>query len=127
MMKLVLLCAMVGVAMCQSSNTRHFLGFGGNNFGGGGGFGGGSTSCRYWCRTPYNQYYCCQNGANNLGNGYNNVKPGRCPPVRPVCPPTRAFGPPRPCSGDSSCGGSDKCCYDTCLGQRVCKPPQFFG
>lgn len=37
-------------------------GFGSGGFGGlSGGYGGGSSSCRYWCRTPLNQYYCCGN------------------------------------------------------------------
>ncbi|XP_068230642.1 uncharacterized protein [Palaemon carinicauda] len=104
-------------------------GFGGGGFGGGGfgggGFGGASGTCRYWCRTPQGQAYCCEN--NNRPQGPVGVKPGYCPPVRPVCPPVRNFAPPQTCSNDYRCGGIDKCCYDTCLQEHVCKPPQGSG
>ncbi|XP_069993245.1 uncharacterized protein [Penaeus vannamei] len=99
-------------------------GFGSGGFGGlSGGYGGGSSSCRYWCRTPLNQYYCC----GNTGQSSNlvAVHRGRCPQVRPYCPGTRD-GPPRPCSNDGDCSWLDKCCYDTCLGQHVCKPAQNY-
>nr|QOL09964.1 type IIa crustin cruIIa-10 [Penaeus vannamei] len=104
-------------------------GFGGGGCSGGGcggGFGGGGGGCRYWCRTNFGQYYCCEGGGSNNGH-YPVVKPGRCPPVRPQCPPVRTFRPPSTCSSDSSCGGSDKCCYDTCLRHHTCKPPNFYG
>merc|ERR1711931_384922 len=39
------------------------------------------------------------------------------------CPPTRNFAPPQPCRGDSFCNGIDKCCFDTCLREHVCKAP----
>ena len=94
-----------------------------------GGFGYGgqsppsfSNSCRYWCRTPLGQYYCCENSKQSPSNV--GVKSGFCPPVRPACPPTR-FGPPKTCSNDYSCRGTKKCCFDTCLQQHVCKPRQF--
>ncbi|XP_064114744.1 elastin-like [Macrobrachium nipponense] len=83
---------------------------------------GSSATCRYWCKTPENQAYCCE-GNNELPT-LPFVKPGVCPPVRPQCPPVRNFGPPEPCSNDSKCAGVDKCCYDRCLEQHVCKPPQ---
>ncbi|XP_066954084.1 uncharacterized protein [Macrobrachium rosenbergii] len=82
---------------------------------------GSSATCRYWCKTPENQAYCCE-GNNELPT-LPFVKPGVCPPVRPQCPPVRNFGPPEPCSNDSKCAGVDKCCYDRCLEQHVCKPP----
>merc|ERR1711872_383228 len=100
------------------------LGVGGPGFGGGlgvGGIGGGlgglpssSGSCRYWCRTPQGQSYCCESGQDLPS--LPSVKPGQCPPVRPQCPPTRAgFRPPAQCSNDSRCPGAEKCCFDTCL------------
>ncbi|XP_068244841.1 uncharacterized protein [Palaemon carinicauda] len=83
------------------------------------------STCRYWCRTPQGQAYCCENI--NQPQSFVGVKPGFCPPVRPVCPPVRSFQPPVTCSNDGSCGGVDKCCFDTCLQEHVCKPPQGFG
>ncbi|XP_068230661.1 uncharacterized protein [Palaemon carinicauda] len=100
----------------------HGGGFGGINPGFGGGFGGGaSQTCRRWCRTPEGQAYCCE--SNNEPETLPFVKPGQCPPVRPQCPPVRSFAPPQTCSNDSKCGGVDKCCFDRCLEEHVCKPP----
>ncbi|XP_068231861.1 pupal cuticle protein Edg-91-like [Palaemon carinicauda] len=97
-------------------------GFGGGiNPGFGGGFGGVSQTCRRWCRTPEGQAYCCE--SNNEPETLPFVKPGQCPPVRPQCPPVRSFAPPQTCSNDSKCGGVDKCCFDRCLEEHVCKPP----
>ncbi|XP_064100947.1 ATP-dependent RNA helicase glh-1-like [Macrobrachium nipponense] len=94
---------------------------GGINPGFGGGFGGVSQTCRRWCRTPEGQAYCCE--TNNEPDTIPFVKPGVCPPVRPQCPPVRSFAPPQTCSNDSKCGGVDKCCFDRCLEEHVCKPP----
>ncbi|KAA0200681.1 hypothetical protein HAZT_HAZT004121 [Hyalella azteca] len=82
-------------------------------------------SCRYWCRTPDFKYYCCPTGwpTTSTTTTVSPVKPGLCPPVRPVCP--RIFGPPNPCKVDINCPGADKCCYDVCLTHFVCKPPEF--
>ncbi|XP_076040758.1 uncharacterized protein LOC143025114 [Oratosquilla oratoria] len=81
------------------------------------------ATCRYWCKTPEGQAYCCDIG--NRPPGPVTVKPGFCPPVRPVCPPVRSFpGPPITCSNDGSCGGADKCCFDRCLKEHVCKAPE---
>nr|QOL09958.1 type IIa crustin cruIIa-4 [Penaeus vannamei] len=102
-------------------------GFPGGGFPGGGfpGVGGGFPSqCRYWCRTPEGQAYCCE-GAQQPERPVG-TKFGLCPPVRPTCPNTR-FGPPQTCSNDYNCAGSDKCCFDRCLGEHVCKPPSIFG
>ncbi|XP_063602361.1 uncharacterized protein LOC134778461 [Penaeus indicus] len=60
------------------------------------------------------------------GGNFNQFKPGRCPAVRPQCPNTR-FGGPQVCFNDFACAGSDKCCFDTCLRERVCKPIVSFG
>ncbi|XP_042888360.1 uncharacterized protein LOC122263801 [Penaeus japonicus] len=90
--------------------------------GGHGGGGGGSKSCRYWCKTPQNQAYCCEDGNDPVSQPF--VKPGKCPPVRPQCPPVRSgFRPPNQCSNDSRCPGYEKCCYDTCLEHHTCKAP----
>ncbi|XP_076030953.1 uncharacterized protein LOC143019146 [Oratosquilla oratoria] len=85
-----------------------------------------TSGCRYWCRTPEGAAYCCEN-VNQPTNPIATqvVKPGQCPPVRPVCP--RVSGPPVTCSNDGACGGVDKCCFDRCLGEHVCKPPLGFG
>ncbi|XP_064116424.1 PE-PGRS family protein PE_PGRS16-like [Macrobrachium nipponense] len=85
-----------------------------------------TSTCRYWCRTPQGQVYCCEN-ANQPQSFVGIVKPGQCPPVRPACPPFRSFGPPITCSSDGACGGIDKCCYDVCLEEHVCKPPLGIG
>ncbi|XP_068218500.1 antileukoproteinase-like [Palaemon carinicauda] len=82
------------------------------------------ATCRRWCLTPERQTYCCE-GANEP-EGPVGVKPGFCPDVRPQCPPVR-FGGPEPCSNDYRCFGSDKCCYDRCLEQHVCKPLSIYG
>ncbi|XP_069993136.1 uncharacterized PE-PGRS family protein PE_PGRS46-like [Penaeus vannamei] len=83
------------------------------------------STCRYWCRTPEGQAYCCEN-INQPQSAAGVVKPGFCPPVRPVCP-LRSFQPPFTCSNDGACGGIDKCCFDRCLGEHVCKPPLGIG
>merc|ERR1711915_144186 len=82
-----------------------------------------SATCRRWCRTPENQVYCCESG--NEPEAPVFTKGGRCPPVRPNCPPVRSFfAPPQTCSNDGACGGIEKCCFDRCLEEHVCKPPQ---
>nr|QEQ76263.1 crustin 1 [Macrobrachium nipponense] len=84
------------------------------------------ATCRYWCRTPApaNQVYCCEDISEP--EGPVGVKIGSCPRVRPACPPVRSGGPPYPCSNDFKCFGADKCCYDVCLEEHVCKPQSFF-
>ncbi|MPC13992.1 glycine-rich protein 5-like [Portunus trituberculatus] len=92
-------------------------GFGGG-FGGNQGFGGGFGN-----RPGFGGGF---GGGQGFGGGFGGFgnKPGRCPPVRPQCPPTRSFSPPSPCRNDRQCSGFDKCCFDTCLRDRVCKPAQ---
>lgn len=84
------------------------------------------ASCTHWCRTPENQVYCCKEGHEPVPE-HIVVKPGRCPPVRPVCPPVRTFSAPSHCSSDSDCSSYDKCCFDRCLKEHVCKPPHTGG
>merc|ERR1712243_350383 len=133
----LLITAMVAT-VALASRTRHYgNNLGGAGFGGGfglgsvgaglgGGYGGSSSgSCRYWCRTPQGQAYCCEGG--NEVASLPTVKPGQCPPVRPQCPPTRfGFRPPQQCSNDSRCPGREKCCFDTCLQHHTCKAPTSF-
>ncbi|XP_037772780.1 small cysteine and glycine repeat-containing protein 2-like [Penaeus monodon] len=99
-------------------------------FGGIGGFPGagisqGSSQCRYWCRNPENQVYCCETDLEP--EGPVGTKPLDCPIVRPTCPVSVRGLRPITCSNDYRCGGVDKCCYDRCLQEHVCKPPSFFG
>ncbi|XP_042882158.1 glycine-rich cell wall structural protein-like [Penaeus japonicus] len=105
-------------------------GFGG--FPGAGGFGGlspaaaqGPSQCRYWCKTPENQAYCCE--TNLEPEGPVGTKPLGCPDVRPTCPVGLRSQRPILCSNDYKCFGADKCCFDRCLEEHVCKPPSFFG
>lgn len=78
------------------------------------------TSCHYWCKTPQGSYYCCPGGWPTAAPV--TVKPGLCPVVRPVCP--KLYGPPVRCTRDTTCAGDDKCCFDVCLQEKVCKPPR---
>ncbi|XP_042857765.1 uncharacterized protein LOC122244036, partial [Penaeus japonicus] len=108
---------------------------GGQNFGGQGGPVGSpgflarppvslpSNNCRLWCKGKYpGQFYCCEDSSKPVTIPVN--KPGACPPTRPVCP--RFFTPPlvapQTCGDDSKCPGYDKCCFDICLEEHVCKP-----
>jgi len=114
----------IGAGLGHGGSVGAGLGLSGSVGAGlGGGFGGSSSgSCRYWCRTPQGQAYCCEGG--NEVASLPTVKHGQCPPVRPQCPPTRAgFRPPQQCSNDSRCPGQEKCCFDTCLQHHTCKAP----
>ncbi|XP_037081493.1 uncharacterized protein LOC119102235 [Pollicipes pollicipes] len=86
-----------------------------------------SRSCTYWCKTPTNRFYCCDDTPITHRPPVDQGHQGTCPPVRPFCPrrSLQSVGP-RPCRSDFQCGRADKCCYDVCLKQRVCKPAQFF-
>ncbi|KAK7069147.1 hypothetical protein SK128_007987 [Halocaridina rubra] len=110
-----------GLGTDVEQNLRMPIDIGAGN---GGSYGGPSHSCRYWCRTPKGQAYCCEGGDEPLA--LPSVKPGQCPPVRLQCPPVRYFGPPIICSNDSKCPGSEKCCYDTCLEHHTCKTPLHY-
>jgi len=98
-----------------------------------------SLGCSYWCKTPEGSVYCCQEGASNpnapinSGGGFGgfghigsrddarDVHPGNCPIVRRQCPNTRFGLPPRKCAYDGACLKSEKCCFDRCLNEHVCK------
>ncbi|CAL4090988.1 unnamed protein product, partial [Meganyctiphanes norvegica] len=75
---------------------------------------GPSDDCERWCSRlgQPGQYDCC-------------VHSGTCPPCRKQCPPSVfALAKPEICYDDSSCARSSKCCCDTCLGHKTCKPAQ---
>ncbi|XP_076051103.1 uncharacterized protein LOC143031311 [Oratosquilla oratoria] len=98
---------------------HHVVG-GGHEVGGGGHVGGHpgvfpGRPCKNYCKNEYsNKYECC-----------DHIRPGQCPPVRSVCPLSDTFQPPNPCFNDDDCyGEQDKCCFDTCLGHKTCKPIQ---
>ncbi|CAL4178572.1 unnamed protein product [Meganyctiphanes norvegica] len=94
-------------------------GFGGVNPGVGGGVVPASGSvCQFWCNRG-GKYVCCENS--------QQAHPGRCPVPRPQCPPVRSgFQGPQSCNLDIDCPFQNKCCYDTCLNDRVCKPAQYY-
>nr|XP_027208056.1 uncharacterized protein LOC113801826 [Penaeus vannamei] len=139
--KAVVVCCLL-VVVSAGVDRSGFLpgGFGGVDGGGlfdgdiygggiqsGGGFIGpgisnGPSECRYWCKTPEDQAYCCETV--DEPETPVGTKPLNCPQVRPTCP--RFHGPPITCSNDYKCGDLDKCCFDRCLGEHVCKPPSFF-
>ncbi|XP_076030704.1 uncharacterized protein LOC143019215 [Oratosquilla oratoria] len=102
-------------------------GFGGVGHGHGvispvGPVGGLGSDCRFWCRTPEGAAFCCEKNNQPFNPlATQIVKPGQCPPVRPICP--RFGGPPITCSNDGACSSVDKCCFDRCLGENVCKKP----
>jgi len=77
--------------------------------------------CARFCRQPNGQYGCCNSAAES--------HPGECPVPRPSCPPVRNFGVgPQACNIDIDCPFPNKCCWDTCLTQKVCKAAnQFVG
>lgn len=68
-------------------------------------------SCEFFCENAFGDTVCCD-------------KPGFCPAVRLECP--RVTVPPQVCVNDIDCPFDNKCCFDICLCQRVCKPPQLF-
>merc|ERR1712198_92464 len=75
--------------------------------------GGPGSVCSFFCRRG-GRYVCCENS--------QQANPGSCPIPRPQCPPVRSgFGGPQPCNLDIDCPTLNKCCHDTCLGERVCK------
>ncbi|XP_042882157.1 uncharacterized protein LOC122259453 [Penaeus japonicus] len=128
-LRVAVLCCVLAAA---AANNRFFTGFGGFQ-GGFGGFPGasltaaaqGPSQCRYWCKTPENQAYCCE--TNLEPEGPVGTKPLGCPIVRPTCPVGLRSQRPILCSNDYKCFGADKCCFDRCLQEHVCKPPSFFG
>merc|ERR1711942_129283 len=74
--------------------------------------------CQFWCNRG-GQYVCCENS--------QQAHPGRCPVPRPQCPPVRSgFQGPQSCNLDIDCPYQNKCCYDTCLRERVCKPALYY-
>nr|XP_045612308.1 perlwapin-like [Procambarus clarkii] len=82
--------------------------------------GGGNQGCRYFCRTPTNALYCCEDERSPINRP--TVKPLLCPAVGTRCNPS-SFA--IPCSNDGACPGNNKCCYDVCRRRHICSPPSF--
>ncbi|KAA0200682.1 hypothetical protein HAZT_HAZT004123 [Hyalella azteca] len=120
MIRSLLCAALVVLVTVEASPMPNFGGIGLGPGAGLGLAGPVSDTCRYWCKTDLGQAYCCESGLE--APGIVAAKPGYCPPVRPTCPRFRA---PQLCSNDGACKGVDKCCFDKCLGEHVCKPPLF--
>ncbi|KAF2367912.1 WAP-type 'four-disulfide core' domain [Trinorchestia longiramus] len=87
----------------------------------------GSSGCRYWCKTPEGQAYCCESSSQPAKHPVAAIvdKPGLCPPVRAVCPLRSHIGAPQTCSKHGDCFNQDRCCFDRCLGEHVCKEPVY--
>uniref|UniRef100_A0A6A7FP29 Glycine-rich cell wall structural protein 1-like n=1 Tax=Hirondellea gigas TaxID=1518452 RepID=A0A6A7FP29_9CRUS len=71
------------------------------------------STCEKWCKAPQQywggSYICCDD------------RPAVCPPIRVTCPRFGGVGPVC-CFVDSQCQiPTDKCCFDKCLGHKVCK------
>ncbi|KAK4314663.1 hypothetical protein Pmani_014047 [Petrolisthes manimaculis] len=71
-----------------------------------------------------------RDGTHNDGNFGNYVccdeNPGNCPRPRIACPHHRIQAlQPRFCNFDPECYGNEKCCYDVCLPNKVCKPSEY--
>ncbi|XP_037772451.1 uncharacterized protein LOC119568128 isoform X2 [Penaeus monodon] len=78
---------------------------------------------------PINQGIPATNGAPFVVGFAPLIKPGHCPPLRAHCLPgypqylrTTAFLPAQVCAGDFDCPENNKCCFDICLNESVCKP-----
>ncbi|XP_063615201.1 uncharacterized protein LOC134788256 [Penaeus indicus] len=112
----ILCCVLAAASANNGRGSTRFFGTGGHQ---------SPSQCRYWCRNPENQVYCCENTFEP--EGPVGTKPLNCPIVRPTCPFNVRGLRPITCSNDYRCGGVDKCCFDRCLQEHVCKPPSFFG
>ncbi|XP_076051007.1 uncharacterized protein LOC143031268 [Oratosquilla oratoria] len=118
----VLLCCVVVLVSADPLPNGVGQG-GGHGVGHGIGHGGG---CIKWCHTPLNVVYCCAHPG--PGDSFPGVKPGSCPPIRYQCSQHRVQNSdPQICTHDGNCRGSEKCCYDTCWKEHVCKLPNSSG
>lgn len=118
-----------GSAYCCQQDSRNPNTVGGGI--GGGGFGGGHIGGGHIGGGHIGGGF---GGGHGIGGGFGGlnpygpsdnpkaVHPGTCPPVRRQCPNTRFGGPPRTCAYDGACGRTEKCCFDRCLKEHVCKP-----
>ena len=76
--------------------------------------------CRFWCKSPENEIYCCEKVEKPQAN---SGKPGKCPSIRYNCTRLNKLTiKPFLCSSDMVCHGKEKCCYDRCLKHHICKP-----
>ncbi|XP_045116418.1 uncharacterized protein LOC123507557 isoform X2 [Portunus trituberculatus] len=74
-----------------------------------------ASSCSTFCKDPYlniqGEYVCC------------DKNPGTCP-ERDECPPLAQEDVRqgiRFCHYDPECHPNEKCCFDICIKQKVCK------
>lgn len=75
--------------------------------------------CRYYCRTPEKEIYCCEDDMDPINRP--SVKSGRCPALVPCQQPLLIIL----CSNDSRCPDQDKCCFDPCLKRHACTAPSI--
>ncbi|KAK8724754.1 hypothetical protein OTU49_010904 [Cherax quadricarinatus] len=88
--------------------------------GGGGRMIGDDQGCRYYCRRPGNDLYCCEDESDPFTRPA--LKLGICPAVGRQCSRDPVvIG----CSNDSRCPGQDKCCYDVCYQRHICTRPSL--
>nr|XP_045603160.1 translation initiation factor IF-2-like isoform X1 [Procambarus clarkii] len=80
------------------------------------------ATCRYWCKTPEGKNYCCETNDQHPSEPLGYGKVGICPIVRAECTRFGIVGP-QTCAHDDACYGADKCCFDRCLEEHVCKTP----
>ncbi|KAK7078797.1 hypothetical protein SK128_013929 [Halocaridina rubra] len=117
--------SLLGGFLGAIGNPNFNPGFGGGfqqGFGGQSGFGGRPAFGGGFGNPGFGGGF----GNPGFGGGFGG-KQGQCPPVRPQCPPVRNFAPPQTCFNDFQCSGIDKCCFDRCLEETICKPPIGFG
>nr|XP_027219395.1 uncharacterized protein LOC113811778 isoform X2 [Penaeus vannamei] len=95
-----------------------------------------NSNCEFWCKTPYNAFYCCDNDGETV-TPEEPEHDGECPQVRSECPGIYKnlpgtlpdfdiYGLPYPddpkiCAHDSVCSAWEKCCFDRCFDRHVCK------
>ena len=78
-------------------------------------------SCKSWCLTSSNKYFCCTRPM----KATVRMKPGKCPPSKFFCP-TVTSPSSNSCSDDYTCGGGSKCCYDNCLKHKTCMKANYW-
>ncbi|XP_071552283.1 uncharacterized protein [Panulirus ornatus] len=77
--------------------------------------------CRYYCRAPNDEIYCCESDMDPITRP--TVKGGVCPASEGSCSYLTFV---IPCSNDARCPDEDKCCFDSCQERHVCVPPSSF-
>nr|XP_053627928.1 uncharacterized protein LOC128685432 [Cherax quadricarinatus] len=72
-------------------------------------------TCPYWCKKENGAIHCCPE---------EGTHSGKCPKPKEVCVIKNVDEnqPTDNCIADDTCLETHKCCYDRCLGFRVCTP-----